>query len=130
MLNLILSFVLLYGIKSNIVISLGTGALLFQKEKQYLKYRTSNSFFLMLGVIVCLIVTYFLNKYIYLPYDMYYLSVVVSVLIVGVCNILISKIFANMSNFMHYLYEKSYSFVIDFAFMFFLKLPLGFRRRF
>ena len=117
MLNVILGFLLLYGVKSNVVISLGSGALLFQKEKQYRKFRLISSFYLMLGVIVCLIISYFLHNYIYKPYDMLYLNVVVSVLMVGIYNILVSKVFANMSNFNHYLYEKSHSFAIDFVFI-------------
>ena len=117
MLNLFFGFVLLFGIKSNIVLNSGSGALLFQKEKQYLKFRTLNSLFVALGTFVCLVISYFLTKYIYEPNDMLYLSVVITVLLVGVYNIIVSKIFAKMSHFVHYLYEKSHSFAIDTVFI-------------
>ncbi len=117
MLNLILGFIVLYGLKSNIVVSFGPGAMLMAREKQYAKFRAASSLLLMLGTILCLIISYFLNKYVYKPNDMFYLSTVISVLIVGLYNILVSKIFSKMSNFMHYLYEKSYTFAIDFVFI-------------
>ncbi len=117
MLNTFLSFLAFYGVKSNIVVSMGPGALLFQKEKQYRKFRIINALLLMASMLLCLVATYFLNVYVYKPNEMEYLSVVVSVVIVGVANLVISKIFSKMSNFHHYLYEKSNSFATDFVFV-------------
>ena len=117
MLNLFLSFVLLYGVKSNVVVSVGAGVLTYQKEKQYLKFRVLNSLFLAVGIIVCLMISYILHSYVYKPYDLLYLNVVVSVLIVGIYNMIVSKIFAKMSHFSHYLYQSSYSYAVDFVFI-------------
>ena len=117
MLELFLSFVLLYGVKSNIVVMNSSGSLLFQKEKQYIKFRVLNSLFLMLGLIVCMTLSYVLYNYVYKMYDMLYLNVVISVLIVGIYNLIVSKIFAKMSHYTHYLYQKSYSFAFDFVFI-------------
>ena len=52
-----------------------------------------------------------------MPSGMLYLNVLLSVLIVGIYNIIVSKIFAKMSNLTHYLYEKSYSFAFDMVFI-------------
>lgn len=117
MLELFLSFVLLYGVKSNVIVFNGAGVLTYQKEKQYIKFRILNSIFLAVGIIVCLMISYALHNYVYKPYDLEYLSIVVSVLIVGIYNIIISKIFSKMSHFSHYLYQSSYSFAIDFVFI-------------
>lgn len=117
MLNMILSFILLYGVKSNVLVFNSSGALLFQKEKQYTKFRILNSLFLALGIILCLIISYLLYNYVYKTYDLEYLSVLISVLIVGIYNLVVSKIFEKMSHFTHYLYEKSYSYAMDFVFI-------------
>lgn len=117
MLELFLSFVLLYGVKSNVVVFNGSGVLTYQKEKQYIKFRVLNSLFLALGLIVCLLMSYVLYSYVYKPYELGYLNVIISVLIVGIYNIIVSKIFAKMSHFNHYLYQNSYSFAVDFVFI-------------
>ena len=117
MFNTFLSFFLIFGLKSNILINSGSGALLFEKENQYLKFRLLNSLFVSIGLIICLIISYLLYTFIYMPSGMLYLNVLLSVLIVGIYNIIVSKIFAKMSNLTHYLYEKSYSFAFDMVFI-------------
>ena len=117
MFNTFLSFFLIYGLKSNILINSGSGALLFEKENQYLKFRLLNSLFVAIGLICCLIISYFLYTFVYMPSGMLYLNVLLSVLIVGIYNIIVSKIFAKMSKLTHYLYEKSYSFAFDMVFI-------------
>lgn len=117
MLELFLSFVLLYGVKSNVIVFSGSGALTYQKEKQYCKFRILNSLFLAIGLVLCLMISYVLYNYVYEPYDLGYLNIIISVLVVGIYNIIVSKIFAKMSHFSHYLYQSSYSFAIDFVFM-------------
>ena len=94
MLELFLSFVLLYGVKSNVIVFNGSGVLTYQKEKQYFKFRILNSLFLAIGLIACLMISYVLYNYVYQPYDLGYLNVIISVLIVGIYNIIVSKIFA------------------------------------
>jgi len=117
MLNLFVSFLLLYGIKTNVVLNSGAGSLLFQKEKQYAKFRILDTLFVAMGTILCLMISYILYSYIYKTYNMLYLSVIISVLVVGIWNLIVSKIFGKMSHFVHYLYEKSNSFVFDSVFI-------------
>jgi len=116
MLELFLSFLVLFGVKSNVMISLGAGALEFQKEKQHIKFRVLNSIFLAIGLIFSLMASYALNHYIYQHFDLEYLGIVVTVLIVGIYNLIVSKIFSKMSHYTKYLYEESHSFAIDFVF--------------
>ena len=117
MLNLFLSFVLLFGVKSNIVVFNGAGALEFQKEKQHLKFQVLNSLFLAIGIVVCSLISYLLNSYVYKVYDLEYIGIMMSVLIVGIYNLFTSKIFSKMSHYMQYVYEQSHSFAIDFVFI-------------
>ena len=73
--------------------------------------------FLSLGTMLCLMLSYLLDKFVYSTYDLDYLSVVISVLIVGIYNLFVSKAFSKMSHYMNYLYEKSSSFVVDFVYI-------------
>ena len=125
MLNLFLSSMLVYGVKSNIVVN-GAGALLFQREKQYAKFRILNSMFLALGTMLCLVLSYFLDKFVYSTYDLDYISVLLSVLMVGIYNLIVSKAFSKMSHYTHYLYEKSASFVIDIVYILSIIFSLDF----
>lgn len=117
MLNLFVSLLLCFGVSSNIVLLNGSGALMFQKEKQYTKFRVLDSLFVSIGAAVCLTAVYFLYSYVYKTYNLESLSILVSVLIVGIWNLLVSKIFSKMSHFTHYLYEKSNSFALDFVYL-------------
>lgn len=126
MFDLFLSFILIYGIKSNVAIN-GAGVLIFQKEKQYTKFRLLNAMFLSLGVIFCLVISFFLDKYVYSTYNLEYLSVIISVLIVGIYNLIVSKAFSKMSHYTYYLYEKSCSFAIDFVFTLSIILSIDFK---
>lgn len=117
MLNLFVSLLLCFGVSSNIVLLNGSGSLLFQKEKQYTKFRILDSLFVSIGAAVCLIATHLLYSYVYKTYNLESLSILVSVLIVGIWNLIVSKIFSKMSHFNHYLYEKSNSFALDFVYI-------------
>lgn len=116
MLNTFLSHLALYGLKSNIVTANGSGVLLFQREKSYRSFRYIGALLLMLGIVLCSGITYVLYNYVYSKFDLYFVSVSVTVFIVCVYNIIISNIWKKISSFKVYLYENSFSYAMDVAF--------------
>ena len=117
MLEILLSYLVLYGVKSNVLVSTGTGAVQFQREKRYKSFRYISALFLALGVVITSFIAYFLQKYVYSKFDLQYVSTSVNVLFVGIYNIIIAEIWQKISSFKHYLYDTSFSYVMDFAFM-------------
>lgn len=118
MLQVLLSYLVLYGLKSNIVVSNGTGAVLFQREKMYRSFRLLETVFLVAGIILCCFATYVLNTYVYKPFNLEYISASVAVVFVGAYNLLVNHIWSKISTFKHYLYESSFSYVMDASFTF------------
>lgn len=116
MLNTFLSYLALYGLKSNIVTANGSGVLLFQREKSYRSFRYIGALMLIAGIILCSAITYVLYNYVYSKFDLYFVSVSVTVFIVCVYHILISNIWKKISSFKVYLYESSFSYAMDVAF--------------
>lgn len=124
MLNLFLTNLATFGISNNIVINSGVGAILFGREKQYRFFRYINTLFLMLGVCVCGIITYFLDFYICAKFDLYEIKIGVVILIASLYNLLVSFVWGKTSLFGHYLYEKSCSYVFDTVFTAFVVMTL------
>lgn len=124
MLNLFLANLASFGLSNNIVINSGFGALLFGREKMYKRFRYINTLFLMLGIIICAFVTYFLDTYVCAKFDLNEIKVGVIVLVACLYNLLISMLWSKMSLFGHYLYERSCSYVFDMVFTVFAALSL------
>ena len=116
MVNTFLSYLALYGLKSNIVTANGSGVLLFQREKSYRSFRYIGALLLIVGIVLCSAITYVLYNYVYSKFDLYFVSVSVTVFIVCVYHILISNIWKKISSFKVYLYENSFSYAMDVAF--------------
>ena len=118
MLQVLLSYLVLFGLKNNIVVANGTGAAQFQREKMYRSFRLIDTLFLVLGVVVCSFITYLLNKFVYVKFDLEYINLSVAVVLVGAYNLLVSHIWSKISTFKHYLYESSFSYVMDASYTF------------
>ena len=111
-----LSYLVLYGLKSNLVACNGSGALIFQREKMYTSYRFISNLFLILGVILTASISFFLEYFIYSKYDLYNISFSVNVLIVGAYNMLVSLFIKKSPSFSNYVYENSFSYAYDMVF--------------
>lgn len=111
-----LSYLALYGLKENIFVYNGSGPLQVQREKMYRSFRYLNALFLIIGIILTSIISYFLNNYIYEKFDLAYISVSVNVFIVAFYNLLVSRIMQKSSYFNFYLYENSFSYGFDVVF--------------
>ena len=111
-----MSYLVLYGLQSNVLISTGSGAVQFQREKMYRSFRYISALFLVLGIAVCSFVAYVLQTYVYSKFDLEYIATTVIVLFVGLYNLIVAFIWSKISSFKHYLYESSYSYAMDFAF--------------
>lgn len=125
MLNLFLTNLVTYGLSSNLVVNSGVGVLLFGREKKYRFFRYINTLFLMLGIALSAIATYFLNKFVYAKFDLFEIKIGVLVFLVCLYNLLISFLWKKMSLFGHYLYERSCSYVFDVVFTIFVVASLG-----
>lgn len=124
MAEMFLSYLVLYGLSGNIIACTGAGALEFQREKMYSFFRFINTLFLVIGIVVCAVITYVLNKFIFSVYDMEYISITVLVLVAGIYNLIVAAIWRKVSNFNNYLYEASFSYAFDFVFSVFVVLLL------
>lgn len=113
MLQTFLSYLALFGIKNNVVVMNGTGTLLFQREKMYRSLRYIDSLFLVLGITLTSIISYFLYNYVYLKFDLLYIHISVVVLMVVLYNLFVSSVWQKFSHFKHYLYENSFSYAFD-----------------
>ncbi len=116
MVDIILSYIILYVVRNNVLIANGTGAVQFQREKMYRSFRYISMLFLALGVVIASFASYVLNTYIYAKFDLFYISTSVLVLIVGLYNLFVAFIWSKISSFKQYLYETSYSYAMDFAY--------------
>lgn len=118
MMQVLLSYLVLYGLKSNIVVANGTGAAQFQREKMYRSFRLVDTLFLVLGVVVCSFIAYLLNTFVYVKFNLEYINLSVAVVLVGAYNLLVNFIWSKISTFKHYLYESSFSYVMDASYTF------------
>ena len=118
MMQVLLSYLVLYGLKSNIVVANGTGAAQFPREKMYRSFRLVDTLFLVLGVVVCSFIAYLLNTFVYVKFNLEYINLSVAVVLVGAYNLLVNFIWSKISTFKHYLYESSFSYVMDASYTF------------
>lgn len=116
MLEVFLSYLALYGLQQNIFVCNGSGPLQIQREKMYRSFRYLNALFLILGIVVTSFITYLLNNYVYAKFDLFYISVSVSVFVVALYHLIVSIIWQKMSYFNFYLYENSFSYGFDVVF--------------
>lgn len=126
MLDLFLANLASFGLSNNIVVNSGAGVLLFGREKKYRLFRYVDTLFLMLGICICSVAMYFLDKYVFLKLDLSEIFIGITVLIACLYNLLISKLWGKMSLFGHYLYERSCSYVFDTIFTVFVVMSLDF----
>lgn len=113
MINYLTTYLIFFGLKNNLFLNNGSGALEFQREKMYRGFRYLNALFLILGTCLTATVHYFLTKYIYPLIDMEMISFSVIVLVAGLYNILVSVIWKKSSKFNYYLYQTSHSYAFD-----------------
>lgn len=116
MIQTFLTYLVLYGLKGNLVVCNGSGALIFQREKKYTSYRYTSNLFLILGIVLTATISFFLNTYIYSKYDLYNISFSINVLIVGAYNMLVSFLLKKSPSFNNYVYENSFSYAYDMVF--------------
>lgn len=124
MINLFLTNLSAYGLSQNVFINSGYGALLIGREKKYGFFRHINILFLLLGIIISSIATYFLNQFVLIRFDLEMLKLGFAIFIAGLYNLLISFLWGKMSRFGQYLYEKSCSYVFDLVFTVFVVMIL------
>ena len=124
MLNLFLTNLANFGLNQNVFVNSGYGALMIGREKKYRLFRYINMLFMLLGIILCSIATYFLNQFVLLKFDILEVKIGVVILLAGLYNLLISFLWGKMSNFGQYLYEKSCSYVFDLVFTVFVVMML------
>lgn len=124
MLETFLSYLVLYGLSGNILVSSGAGALQFQREKMYPLFRFINTLLLVVGIVICSLVSYILNKFVFMPYEMEYINISVLVLIAGLYNLIVSLIWRKISSFSHYLYQNSFSYAFDLVYTVFVVMML------
>lgn len=125
MAQVFLSYLVLYGLSGNIIACSGAGALQFQREKMYPFFRFINTLLLVVGIVICSIVTFLLNKYVFSVYEIEYINITVLVLIAGLYNLFVSALWRKVSSFNHYLYENSFSYAFDLVFTVFVVLTLN-----
>lgn len=125
MLNVLLSSILNVGIKSNIVADNGVGPLLFSREKRYGFFRYLSMLFLIIGVCICSIAMYFLQKYVLVKYELAEFKVFIVVLIAGLYSLIVSAIWKKSTYFGRYLYASSCSFAFDLAYIIFVVMGLN-----
>lgn len=119
-----------YGLTQNVFVNTGYGALLIGREKKYRFFRYVNILFMMLGVLICSIVTYFINKFVFVKFDLYEIKIGVVIFFAGIYNLFVSFLWGKMSKFGQYLYEKSCSYVFDLVFTVFVVMLLDFTLEF
>ena len=124
MVNLFLADLVTYGLQTNIVTNSGVGVLLFSREKKYNSFRYINTLFLMLGIAICSIATYFLDKFVLVQFDLAEIRLCVAVVIAACYHLLISRLWKRISHFKHYLYENSCTYVFDLVFTIFVEMYL------
>ncbi len=115
MAEVFLSYLVIYGISNNIMLN-GSGVLVFQREKQFKSFRWLSVPFLMIGIALTCIISYFLQKFVYSKFDLYYISTTVNVFIVGLYNLLVAEIWKKNKRFNFYLYDNSFSYAFDTVF--------------
>jgi len=126
MLKVIATYFIMYGIKSNLVLQNGSGALIFQREKEYTSYRYISNLFLILGIVICATVSYFLYRFVYEKYNINYINETVNIVIAGSYHMLISKLLKKRRSFNNYLYDNSFSYAYDTVFTTSVILMLNF----
>ena len=113
-----LQYLVIYGLQNNLVVCSGSGALIFQREKVYTKYRILSTLFLAIGIIISGIVTYILSRLSYTisGFDTKKFIATVNILVIGCYNMVVSMIFKKSKKFQNYVYENSFSYAYDMVF--------------
>ena len=91
--------------------------MIFQREKEYTSFRYISTAFLIVGIIICATVSYFLHQFVYLKYNMHYISETVNIAMAGTYNMAVSRFLKKRPTFSNYLYDNSFSFAYDTVFI-------------
>lgn len=113
---MLLNYLVIYGLNTNLVVNNGSGVLVFQREKMYTSFRYISTLFLILGVFLSGTISYFLYRFIYSKFNMYYISETINVVLVAGYNVLVSYLLKKRRSFNNYLYDNSFSFAYDIVF--------------
>lgn len=124
MLNLFLTNLVTYGLNQNILVNSGYAALLIGREKKYRFFRHLNILFLILGIVIVSVATYYINEFVLAKFDLFEIKIGIVIFLAGIYNLLISFLWGKMSMFGQYLYEKSCSYVFDLVFTVFVVMTL------
>ena len=125
MFDVLLSSILNVGIKSNIVVESGVGPLLYSREKKYGLFKYISILFLILGVSICSVATYFLEKFVLTKFDILDFKICIVVLIAGLFNLLVTLIWKKSTYFGRYLYASSCSYAFDLVYTVYIVMSLN-----
>ena len=125
MFDILLSSILNVGVKSNVIADNGVGPLLFAREKGYGFFRYLSMLFLIIGVCLCSLATYFLQKYLIVKYELVEFKIFIVVLVAGLYNLIANAIWKKSSYFGRYLYGSSCSYAFDLAYTIFVIMGLN-----
>ena len=125
MFDVLLSSLINVGIKSNIVAGNGAGPLIFTREKQYGMFRYISLLFLILGVCLCSVATYFLQKFVLIKFDLLEFKICIVVLFAGLFNLLVTFIWKKSSYFGRYLYASSCGYAFDLVFTIYVVMTMN-----
>lgn len=113
-----LQYLVVYGFKNNLVACNGSGALIFQREKMYTRYRILSTIYLTIGILIGGIVSYVIARLSLSSetFDFSKISATIIIIVVGSYNMLVSIFFKRSKKFQNYVYENSFSYAYDTVF--------------
>lgn len=125
MFDVLLSSLINVGVESNIVAGNGAGPLIFTREKQYGMFRYLSILFLILGVCLCSVAMYFLEKFVLTKFDLFEFKICIVVLLAGLYNLLVTFIWKKSSYFGRYLYASSCGYAFDLVFTVYVVMTMN-----
>ena len=113
-----LEYLIFYGLKNNLVVCNSSGALIFQREKIYTKYRYLSALFISIGIIIGAVISYLMSRVSISSknLDLTNITTTLCIITVGGYNMLVSMIFKKSKKFHNYLYQNSFSYAYDMVF--------------
>ena len=115
--KLFLSYLLIYGLKNNLIVLNASGVTQLQREKKYTNFRYLSSMFVCVGVLLCSMIAFFVKNLIIDPFDMQEIYLSIITIIVLLYNLIVATILNAKSTFIYYLYDRSVSYVLDSVFI-------------
>ena len=115
--KIFLSYLLIYGVKSNLMIMNPSGVTEFQREKKYTQFRYISSLCVCLGVLLCSFACYLIKKFLIVPFEINEIYISVVAIIVLLYNLAVATILNKKTTFIYYLYDRSVSYALDSVFI-------------